>query len=210
MSGTDYTVSGTTVTISKGYLAKQNTGTTTLTFDFSAGAASTLTVSITDTTPTQPSQPSVTGSLNVQMFNGTLSASSNTISPKIKLTNTGSTAINLSDVTIRYYYTIDKDVSQSFWCDWATVGSTNITGKFVKMATATSSADYYFEIGFNSSSGTLAAGASTEMQIRFAKTDWSNYTQTGDYSFDSTDTSYKDNSKTPAYISGTIQWGTEP
>jgi photosystem II stability/assembly factor-like uncharacterized protein len=46
VSGTDYTVSGSTVTIKKSYLAAQPIGTTTLTFNFSAGAAATLIVSI--------------------------------------------------------------------------------------------------------------------------------------------------------------------
>ncbi|MDQ0116208.1 X2-like carbohydrate binding domain-containing protein [Paenibacillus harenae] len=49
--GTDYTVSGSTVTIKKEYLAAQPSGTTTLTFNFSAGATQTLTITVTDTTP---------------------------------------------------------------------------------------------------------------------------------------------------------------
>jgi endo-1,4-beta-D-glucanase Y len=48
-SGTDYSVSGTTYTIKKEYLAKQPVGTTTLTFNFSGGGSPELTVTITDT-----------------------------------------------------------------------------------------------------------------------------------------------------------------
>ena len=44
--GTDYTVSGSTVTIKKGYLAGQPLGTTSLTFDFSAGTDPVLAISI--------------------------------------------------------------------------------------------------------------------------------------------------------------------
>ncbi|UJF34210.1 X2-like carbohydrate binding domain-containing protein [Paenibacillus hexagrammi] len=50
--GTDYTVSGSTVTINKSYLAAQSVGTTTLTFNFNAGATQTLTITVGDTTPT--------------------------------------------------------------------------------------------------------------------------------------------------------------
>ena len=46
VSGTDYTVSGNTITIKKVYLAAQITGTTDLTFDFSSGIDPVLTVTI--------------------------------------------------------------------------------------------------------------------------------------------------------------------
>jgi endo-1,4-beta-D-glucanase Y len=48
-SSTDYTVSGTTVTIKKAYLAAQAVGTTTLTFAFSAGSTQNLVITIVDT-----------------------------------------------------------------------------------------------------------------------------------------------------------------
>ena len=203
VSGTDYTVSGSIVTIIKSYLAAQPVGTTSLTFDFSAGTDPVLAVTISDTTPQS-------GSLKIQAFNGTTSASSGTINPKFKLVNTGTTAISLSNVKIRYYYTIDAEKPQSFTCDWSHAGPSNVTGTFVKMPTAKTGADYYVEIGFNSTAGTLAAGQSTEIHIRVNRTDWSNYTQTGDYSFNSSATSYVDWSKATAYLSGTLQWGTEP
>ncbi|WP_274653531.1 X2-like carbohydrate binding domain-containing protein [Paenibacillus humicola] len=44
--GTDYTVSGDTVTIGKSYLAQQPVGDLALTFEFSAGAAQTLTIHV--------------------------------------------------------------------------------------------------------------------------------------------------------------------
>ena len=49
--GTDYTVSGSTVTIKKEYLAQQETGELILTFVFSAGSEQVLTVTVEDTTP---------------------------------------------------------------------------------------------------------------------------------------------------------------
>lgn len=203
VSGTDYTVSGTTVTILKAYLAKQAVGTTNLTFDFSAGTDPILSVNVIDST-TQ------TGSLKIQEFNGSTATTVNALTPRIKLVNTGSTAITLSNVKIRYYYTIDTEKAQSFSCDWSTVGGTNITGTFAKMSTAKTGADYYLEIGFTSGAGSLAAGQSVDIQIRANKTDWSNYTQTGDYSFNSTSTAYIDWNKVTAYISGSLKWGTEP
>ncbi len=48
--GTEYTVSGTTITILKAYLASQATGTVTLTFNFSAGHSQTLVITVSDST----------------------------------------------------------------------------------------------------------------------------------------------------------------
>lgn len=49
-NGTDYTVSGNTVVISKNYLAKLGTGTANLTFNFNKGTNPQLTVTVVDTT----------------------------------------------------------------------------------------------------------------------------------------------------------------
>ncbi|XID93951.1 X2-like carbohydrate binding domain-containing protein [Paenibacillaceae bacterium WGS1546] len=204
VQGTDYTVSGNAATIKKAYLATLPVGATNLTFDFSAGADPVLAVNVVDTTPQAP------GSLKVQMYNGSTSATLNTINPRFKLVNTGSSAIPLSDVKIRYYYTIDGEKSQSFWCDWSHIGSANVTGTFVKMAAPATGADYYAEIGFTSAAGSLAAGQSIEVQTRIAKNDWTNYTQTGDYSFHPTANQYVDWTNVTAYVSGSLQWGTEP
>jgi uncharacterized repeat protein (TIGR02543 family) len=57
VSGKDYTVNGSTVTIKKAYLAKRPIGTTTLTFTFSDGDPQTLTVTITDSTPIKAEAP---------------------------------------------------------------------------------------------------------------------------------------------------------
>lgn len=204
VEGADYTVSGTTITIQKAYLAAQPVGTTTLSFNFSAGASATLAVSVTNTTS------GGSGSIKVQQYNSSVAAASNTLNPRIKLVNTGTSTINLSDVKLHYYYTIDGEMDQSFWCDWSTVGSSNVTGNFVKLATPLTGADSYLEIGFTGGAGSLAAGASIEIQIRASKNDWTNYTQTGDYSFDPTDTAYADWSKTTGYVAGALQWGIEP
>ncbi|OME33003.1 X2-like carbohydrate binding domain-containing protein, partial [Paenibacillus odorifer] len=191
VAGTDYTVSGSTVTLKKEYLATQGVGTTTLTFEFSAGAAQSLVVTISDTSVA----PTV--ALKVQMYNGTVSASGNTLNPKFKLVNTSTSAVALSDVKLRYYYTIDGEQAQSFFCDWSQAGSANVTGTFVKLPTAKADADYYLELGFSSAAGSLAAGASIDIQVRVAKEDWSNYTQTGDYSFNAVDTNFVDWTKAP-------------
>ncbi len=148
--------------------------------------------------------------IQLSMFNSNTSATSNTISPHIEVVNTGSTAIALSSVTIRYYYTEDGTQAQTFWCDWSTAGSANVSGTFVSLSTPLSNADHYLQIGFSSAAGSLAAGATAEIQGRFAKSDWSNYNQANDYSFNASASSYAPWASITGYISGTLSWGTEP
>jgi hypothetical protein len=204
--GIDYTLSGSgnTITILTSYLAGQPLGTTNLTFHFSAGEAKTLRIQITDTTEVTD------GDIQVQMYNGTLTAHVNTISPRIRLTNTGTEALTLSDVKLRYYYTIDGEKPQNFFCDWSQVGSSNVTGSFVKLSTAKPGADYYAEFGFTGSAGNLAAGQSIDLQIRLSKSDWTNYNQSDDYSFNSVASAYQDCPKLTGYIRGQLVWGVEP
>ncbi len=202
--GADYTVSGTRVTILSSYLAAQALGKLTLTFDFSAGTDPVLTVTVKD------SSIVVTGDIRVQMFNGNTAAATNGIMPRIKLFNSGTEAVNLSDVKLRYYYTIDGEKAQNFWCDWSSAGTGNITGTFVKLPAALDGADYYLEIGFTSAAGTLAAGQSVEVQARFSKTDWTNYSQTNDYSFNGTGNAYADWTRMTGYLAGSLVWGVEP
>ena len=164
----------------------------------------------TKTAVVQTPTPIVSSNLKVEFYNTNAQADSNSIYPKFKLTNTGSSAINLSDVKLRYYFTVDGDKEQTFWCDWSPVGSSNVTGTFVKMSPTAKGADQYLEISFSSGAGTLAANTSIEVQGRFAKADWTNYNQADDYSFNSSASSFTSWDKVTAYISGARVWGVEP
>ena len=155
-------------------------------------------------------------SLSVQFNNGNSPASANTISARFKVTNSGGSAVNLSDIKLRYYYTADSDKAQSFWCDHAaltnagnyTAVTSNVTNKFVKMSTTTQTADTYIEIGF-SGGGSLSAGGTVEIQTRVARNDWSNYDQSNDYSFKSLG-EYADWNQITAYIGSELVYGKEP
>ncbi|MGC5771393.1 hypothetical protein [Paenibacillus pabuli] len=49
-----------------------------------------------------------------------------------------------------------------------------------------------------------------KLQARFSKNDWTNYTQTDDYSFAPTQTAYADWTKVTGHIAGSLPWGIEP
>lgn len=209
---TDYSITDNTVVIKKTYLATLATGSFNFVFHFSAGDDQTLVVTIADTTenPTYPTQPSEPANISVSMFNKNLTAASNSISPQFQITNTGTSAIALSDLKVRYYFTKDGATSQNFWCDWANIGTSNVTGTFVSMDTAKDTADCYLEITFLSASGNLAAGESVLLQTRVSKSDWSNYNQANDYSYNQTATTYVSWDKVTAYVGNQLEWGTQP
>lgn len=156
------------------------------------------------------SVPVPAGNLTIQAFNGNTSASTNGISAKFKVVNSGNSAVQLSDVKLRYYYTIDGEKDQSSWIDWSSVGSANVTSRFVKLDTPANGAEYALEIGFASSAGTLNPGQSAEIQTRFSKTDWSNYNQANDYSFKASASQFVNNEQVTGYMNGQLVWGIEP
>ncbi|WP_145048712.1 glycosyl hydrolase [Paenibacillus xylanexedens] len=205
-SGQHYTASGSTVVLKQSYLTTLPLGQNTLTFHFNGGNNVVLTVNVVDSTVTVPP----TGDLTIQAFNGNTSSSTNGISPKFKLINSGNSAIQLSDVKLRYYYTIDGEEAQTFWSDWASVGSANVTSKFVKLATPVAGADHYLEVGFTSAAGTLNAGQSAEIQARFSKNNWSNYNQSNDYSFKASGTQFANHEQITGYVGDELVWGIEP
>ncbi|MFG2652477.1 glycoside hydrolase family 6 protein [Streptomyces sp. NPDC048436] len=149
-----------------------------------------------------------TGALKVQYKNTDSSATDNQIRMALQVVNTGSTAVDLSKVKLRYWFTPESG-SSTFGtsCDYAVIGCGTLTHG-VKTAGSAAGASHYLEVSFGS--GTLAAGASTgEMQLRLNKSDWSNFNEADDYSR-STSTSFADAAKIGAYVNGTLSWGTAP
>lgn len=205
-AGTDYTVSedGSLVTILSSYLEKQMTGVLNLAFDFSAGGDPVLKITVSDSSPAEE------GSLKAEMYSGTTEMFTNGINPHIRLTNTGTDTVHLSDVTLRYYFIRDGAQSQKFWCDWSSAGTANVTGRFVSLSVPAETADNYLEIGFSGAAGTLAPDASVEIQARFSKDDWSNYDQSNDYSFRPNGGEYDAWTKVTVYLGDTLKWGIEP
>jgi RHS repeat-associated protein len=141
------------------------------------------------------------------MNTATGSAINNTLYPQYRIYNTGTEKVNLSDVTLRYYYTIDGERPQNFFTDWFSGGTnSSVTGQFFKLTQPMSNADYYVEVGFTSAAGELEPGKSIETHTRIGKDDWSVFTPGNDYSqnmssgftyFDQVDMFYK----------GSLVWG---
>ena len=131
----------------------------------------------------------------------------NSIKPGLQLVNTGSSGVDLSTITVRYWFTKDSASTLQTTCYWAAIGCSNVNSSAVVVSPRTG-ADAYLLVGFQPY--TLTAGTSSgEIQLGINKTDWSNFNEVDDYSY-GTGTSYTDWTKVTVYQNGTLIWGTEP
>lgn len=135
-------------------------------------------------------------------------ATDNKIKPEMKLVNTTASAISLSDVKIRYWFTKDDTAAPTIYCDFATVNCSNLTQRIVALSPARTNADSYLEIAFTSGAGSIAGGANQTIKVRLQKT--TAYNDNNDYSFDAGKTDYLDWSRITVYRGSTLVWGTEP
>jgi endoglucanase len=162
-------------------------------------------------TPGSTTTPTATvaqGQVSLEYQNGAPNPSSNQIQLGLKLTNTGSSPITLTDITMRYWYTADSSQSQQVGCDYSTVDCANVHTALVQMSSPHPTSDTYLEVGFIG--GSLAAGATIEIKLRVHRTDWSNYDQSNDYSFVADTTDYSLAQRIGLYYKGALLSGSEP
>ncbi|OXS35892.1 glycoside hydrolase family 6 protein [Streptomyces sp. XY006] len=200
VTGTSFTDSGLSAATAYGYTVRARDA---------AGNVSAASTALSVTTEAGGGGPDPAGGLKVTYRNNDSSATDNAIRPGLRIANTGSTSVDLSQVTARYYFTRDGGASTvNAFCDHAAVGCSKVTLRVVPLSTPVAGADAYLEVGFTS--GTLAAGQDTgDLQLRLAKSDWSAFDESGDYSR-TTAASYAEAPRIPAYRSGALAWGAPP
>lgn len=145
---------------------------------------SVLSINVSETT-----QQTRSASISMNWSTTQSGNSSNTIGSLISISNNGEAEIDLSKISINYYFTKDSDVELNFWCDNAGGSingnyvnfTENIEGTFL-VATGLNT-DTKVVISFNSLSPSLKKGETVDVNIRITKSDWSNFDQSNDYSF---------------------------
>lgn len=152
------------------------------------------------------------GGLVVQYRTSASGATADQSEPWLKVRNSGSASVPLSDVKLRYYFKGDSaSAAYRFACSWAVKGCANITGTFRTLPNPTATADRYLEIGFTAGAGTLAPGADTgDMQLRFHRADWQPLGQSDDYSFGAERNTYGDWARITAQVGSVTAWGEAP
>lgn len=150
-------------------------------------------------------------SLKIQYEDGDGIVGNNAIKPFLKIMNIGTTAIPLSELTVRYYYKREAAVAQNLTIDYAVIGKANISGSFYTMGSPTSTADAYLELGFLSGAGSIAAlGDTGVIKVRINNSNWSNFNEANDYSYAPSLISFADHDKITLYHNGNLVWGIEP
>ncbi|MCF2535587.1 glycoside hydrolase family 6 protein [Streptomyces sp. FB2] len=199
-AGTTYTDTGLSAATAYGYTVRARDA---------AGNVSAASTALSVTTESGGGGPDPSGGLKVAYKNNDSSATDNAIRPGLRITNTGSAALDLTGVTARYYFTRDGGSSTvSAWCDYAAVGCSNVKLRVVPLSSPVAGADAYLEVGF--SAGSLAAGRDTgDIQVRMAKSDWSAFDETDDHSR-GTATTYTDAPAIPGYLGSALAWGAPP
>ena len=148
-----------------------------------------------------------TGDLVVEYKEGGYGAADDSqIKPHLRITNNGTSSVALSELTVRYWFTKEGGAGIINYCDWAQIGCSNISSSF-----GLAKGMDYMELSFSASAGSLTNGSTTgDIQCRMAKSDWSNFDESNDYSYAPTITSYTAHDKVTLYQNGVLVWGIEP
>lgn len=177
-----------------------------------AAAAATLALGCAGLAALPSSASAADGGIAVQYRTSAAGGTADQSEPWLKVRNTGSGSVQLSDVKVRYYFKGDSaGASYRFACSWAVRGCANVTGTFGTLASPTATADRYLEIAFTPGAGSLIPGSdSGDLQLRFYQANWQPVNQSDDYSFDGGRSAYGDWAKVTAQLRGTTVWGQAP
>lgn len=171
-----------------------------------------ITATAKGTSGNQNTTPEKTLNVGYQGFiltyiNASPETSSNTIKAHYNIKNQSNSDVNYEDLTLKYWYKSDVGDNFQFYCDYAKIGSNNVTGSFTNYT----GQDYFVEVGFKASAGVLKGGASSEIiETKIAKSTWANMDQSDDYSFGPVTTSFEPWEKVTMYYKGQLIWGAEP
>lgn len=139
---------------------------------------------------------------------------SNTLFINFKIINDGTTPVPLSALGTNYWYTCEGTGQyETAAIDYAGIlpSGRNITSTVSKYIQSINQGgqNRCCQISFKTCPDSLQPGESVECKYRVYKSDWSDYTQTNDYSF-GTQSSYIDWTKMTAYLNDSLVWGVEP
>jgi hypothetical protein len=140
---------------------------------------------------------------------------------EIELDNLGTTALDLSTVTVNYYFTANglsgfqfevytASVNNAASSAYRSVAMGDVTGAVQAFAPATATADSVLVISF-AGAGSVPVGEFIQFKGALHESSYSpNFKQTDDYSFNAKDTTLTDNADIVVDLGGTAAWGTAP
>jgi endoglucanase len=134
----------------------------------------------------------------------------NNVSFFIQVFNDTAQPVELSRIEVRYWFSAGdtKGRDQLAQVDWSDINSAEIHTEFVPLEGE--EGNFYLRITFGSGAGSIAPySSSAPVLLRFHKSDWSDYTQSNDYSFGPV-TESREWDRITLYVDGRLVWGREP
>ena len=121
--------------------------------------------------------------------------------------------MNLNGVTVKYWFNCDCTTQGlQAWVDWAglmPLGSNETGNVHVSVQSTNLGGQTDYILYSFTGNVVLQPGQILQVQSRFNKSDWSNMTQSNDWSF-APNTSFADASQVTGYLNGGLVWGMEP
>ncbi len=135
--------------------------------------------------------------------------SDNHLKPHFNLRNTGNVDVDYQDLTLRYLFTPEGEAPFNYWVDHAAMGSAKIAASFGRLDPAETGAEAYMDVTFTDAGMLHAYSQSGDVQVRVAKSDWSNFDEEDDFSYANVNESTA-NPQILLYHQGNLVWGTLP
>jgi hypothetical protein len=161
------------------------------------------------------------GSIRLQYDNDNPNTTTQNIRPYIRIYNDSDWDINISDLTVRYWFTSEATVTDIHNTEWLEMGglTSNVEGEFNFIED-----NYYLELSFSPNivlpiglggDGTTAnlmpSGATTGIiQHVIHSSTYNDYDQSNDYSFNSSITTFTNYEYINVYYKGQLVWGIAP
>ncbi|MCX8092846.1 MAG: M6 family metalloprotease domain-containing protein, partial [Candidatus Goldbacteria bacterium] len=182
-------------------------------YSFTSTGTFTRTVIATRTFTPTPTITSGLVAIRVQYYSPNIAENTNTLYVNMRIINDSQTPLPLKDVTAKYWFTQEgtpgTDIVENDYS--ATSDGLYLNPYVTKTVNIINQAgqNRVMIIGFTPEAGNISPGGYAQLQLRIHKDNWTNYTQSTDYSF-GTHTSYQNWTKITGYLSGVKVWGVEP
>jgi hypothetical protein len=130
------------------------------------------------------------------------------IRPLLQLRNSGPTGIALAELELRYFYTNDGAENEIADCYFAQPGCDKLMIASVPLEPPR--AGHYLSVKFGANAGSVPVAGTHGFELALHQSNFTNYDQTSDYSYDPSKSAYSAHDKVCLYRNGTLIWGTEP
>lgn len=155
----------------------------------------------------EPELLPVVEAVSVDYANGDQDPQNTVMKPQLRVIDTGNVQIELSEVTLRYWFSRDTQSPIQAYCDYAQTGCHDVNLS-VHAVTGRVGVDAYLQVGFDP--GPLEVDDSSgPIHIRLQRSDWQRLDEANDYSWN-TNPAFEPTTTVTAYLRGKLVWGAEP